>query len=457
MSKLSELNRTLWLSGLAAGGLAAALASCSGDDGERGAPGPSGAQGPQGPAGPAGPGGGDAGVIEGGLTSSCMSPCHGFTGLVEQWKTSTHFSAFIANLGGEEVESWTGARACGNCHAIDGIQQRFERNVNPFFGDGGPPDPLHVAQGQINYASPAAAEANYAGKATVAVVHCTTCHTVDANNDPHKTGQDYTRGSFPLRVPSGANDEAWLEKSSAIGTVDGTAAGKYGVGNACMWCHKSRKDVTNYIPSTSTNVRITSVHWGPHEGPHADIYTGKGGYHYTGKSYGNSSHQNFTNGCVRCHMPEYSVQTGGQAVVQNQGIGNHSFYAQLSSCKSAGCHENTNTFDVIGGQSLTISRIQELRVALNDAGLLTRAEAAPYATLTADELIDQDFTLDEPRPQPADPPVSPDKAGAVYNYLIIARGSAGGIHNPLYTRQLIWDSLQAIEGAAPSYPRPGGP
>src|SRR5689334_17998721 len=92
------------------------LTACSGEDGKDGARGPSGAdgqngaagpkgtdgvmgaQGPAGPAGEAGPPGprgpsgllGDGGFVEGGLRSSCLSPCHGFSGIVEQWKTSTH-------------------------------------------------------------------------------------------------------------------------------------------------------------------------------------------------------------------------------------------------------------------------------------------------------------------------------------------------------------------------------
>ena len=105
----------------------AVLASCSGDPGADGAIGPPGAQGPEGPDGPAGPPGppgsdgsqgpegpqgppgADGMPQEGGLTTGCLSPCHGFTGIVEQWKTSTHYATYIANLGGEEVASWTGA------------------------------------------------------------------------------------------------------------------------------------------------------------------------------------------------------------------------------------------------------------------------------------------------------------------------------------------------------------
>ena len=186
------------------------LGSCSGEDGkdgaagatgERGPAGPAGPQGPEGPQGPIGPAGGagpegpqgpqgpagppgavasagetSAGGETGmpGLTVGCLAPCHSFSGIVEQWKTSTHYATYIANLGGEEVSSWTGATACGNCHAIDGIQQRVAGTVNAV--GTAPPDAAHGQTNYINSTNSRLAEATYAGHATVAVVHCTTCH-----------------------------------------------------------------------------------------------------------------------------------------------------------------------------------------------------------------------------------------------------------------------------------------
>ncbi|MFZ5891492.1 MAG: hypothetical protein ACOY0T_10615 [Myxococcota bacterium] len=448
------------------------LGSCSGEDGKDGAPGATGergAQGPQGPAGPEGPQGpaGPAGGAgpqgpegpqgpagpqgppgvglgssgSGGETQvlgvSCLSPCHGFTGIVEQWKTSTHYATYIANLGGEEVATWTGANTCGNCHAIDGIEQRVAGKVNAV--GTAPPDATHGQLNYINTSTSRLAEATYAGHATVAVVHCTTCHEVNPDTDPHVTGEDYVPGSFPLRVPSGATDQAIIERSATAGTVSGTPAGAYGNGNVCIWCHKSRKDVTNYITASNT---ITSVNWGPHTGPQSDIYTGKGGYQYTGKAYGNSSHQAFANGCLDCHMP----RTAGR----NQGIGNHSFAPQLSSCQKAGCHANANSFDVIGGQSAMRASIQELRVALNNKGWLTRSAASPYVALTPEELQDRDFAADKARPTGSGTPLTAGEAGALYNYLLLARGAGGGVHNPVYVRELIYDSVQAVTGAPPS-------
>lgn len=370
--------------------------------------------------------------MDGTLNVGCLSPCHGFTGIVEQWKTSTHFATYVANLGGEEVESWTGTSACGNCHSIDGVQQRLDENVR-YIGTTGP---TNVAEGQINYLNSTTnkiSESTYAGHATVAVVHCTTCHNVTDETDPHRTGEVYEAGSFPLRVPSGPNDEAYIEKSATVGVSEGTPVGAYGSGNACIWCHKSRKDVTNYITASNT---LTN-RWGPHEGPQADVFSGKGGYHYAGKTYDSSSHQALEKGCVSCHMGSTEA---------NAGIGDHSFTPALSSCKSAGCHANATSFDVIGGQTAMKQSLRELRGALNTAGWLTRSAAAPFEALTSAQVADDNFAEDTARPASG---LTAAQAGAVYNYLIVARGGAGGIHNPLYVRQLIFDAYFEVTASAP--------
>jgi hypothetical protein len=46
--------------------------------------------------------------------------------------------------------------------------------------------------------------------------------------------------------------------------------------------------------------------------------------------------------------------------------------------------------------------------------------------------------------------LSADTAGALYNYLLLARGSANGVHNPVYTRELIYDSYKSLVGTAPT-------
>ena len=423
-------------------------AACSGEDGKDGAAGETGAKGPpgangadgkdgadgangadgkdgdvgaEGPAGPAGT------VPDGTLGVSCLGPCHGFDGVVEQWKTSRHFATYIANLGGDEVASWTGATACGNCHAIDGVEQRLANTVK-YTGTTGPADAAH---GQINYkrsTDSVFTEGIYGGHASVAVVHCSTCHDTSAENDPHVTGETYKVGSFPLRVPSGDNDIALIERSSAVGVSDGTAV-KYGKGNACIWCHKSRKDVTNYVVDP---VKITSAYWGPHEGPHADVFTGKGGYEYVGKTYTSSSHQGLKDGCVSCHMP---------AIEANQSVGDHSFFPQLSACKT--CHADPTT-TLKTGADRTTTKLQRLRAALAKAGVLSKD--GTVAMDPNNMPTDTDFASDVAMPQPKGTVTAVAVAGALYNYFIFARGGALGSHNPMYTSQLLYDSIQAAGG-----------
>jgi hypothetical protein len=415
--------------------------ACSGPTGPEGPAGETGATGQQGTPGPAGSTGpmgpqGSPGTVDGGIPVGCLSPCHGFNGVVSQYKTSAHWIAATSDL--SENATWTGSGACGNCHAIDSLEQRTAGNVTTQH-DGGV---ANLASGELEYKDPstgAASEPGYAGSAHVAYVYCTTCHAVTDANDPHRTGATYTPGSFPLRVPVGTSDSVYVEKSPDTSAVTGTAAGAYGAGNACIWCHRSRKDVTNYVAPTNT---LTSTFWGPHEGPQADVFTAQGGYHYAGKSYGTSTHQKKLT-CVDCHMP---------SVTDNANVGDHSFYAQLSACQA--CHVGTKTFDVNGFQSQMKAAMTELEGALNDAGYITRSSAAPYQALSAKEVGDGNFELDLARPgagaDGGPTTLGADQAGALYNYFLVARGGSLGVHNPKYVQQLVFDSYVAITGLPPS-------
>ncbi len=400
----------------------------AGQAGEGGVAGAAGAQGAIGPQGSAATNA-DAGIA---IQASCLSPCHGFNGVVAQFQTSVHYTEYLVNAASATPETaWTtpGA-ACGNCHAIDALQGRVSGNV--LTGDGGV---VHLAGGELEYRSAGGAlsSANYAGSATVAEVYCTTCHAVTDANDPHKTGIPWTPGSFPLQVAADGG-AVFIEKSPDTTAVAGTNAGNYGPGDTCMWCHRSRVDITNYIAPTGN--AITSVRWGPHEGPQADLFTGAGGYHYKGQTYGQSTHEQKLS-CVDCHMV---------SVADNSNVPDHSFNANLSACKS--CHATATTFDVNGFQSQIQSALTQIETWFNSQGLLTRATAAPYTALTADELGDGNWSQDQPVPGAtigdAGVLYTEDQAGALYNYLLVARGGASGVHNPKYVAQILYDSYNAL-------------
>jgi hypothetical protein len=429
--------------------LALLLVACDGPDGPQGQQGEGGTPGPagtQGPVGATGPPGAAATTGEGGayIPVGCLSPCHGFNGVVAQFQASVHYTEYLVNIASTTPEAeWTTTGApCGNCHAIDGLQQRVAGTVGTTGGAG----VVNLARGELLYAAPdsgAQTAANYTGAATVAEVYCTTCHAVTDANDPHKTGIPWTPGSFPLMIDDDGGGSVFIEKSPPGGGVTGTSAGNYGPGNACMWCHRSRVDITSYL--TPTGNKITSVHWGPHEGPQADLFTGIGGYQYTGQTYGQSTHEQKLS-CVDCHMAP---------VADNSSVPDHSFNPSLSVCVS--CHAGTTTFDINGFETQIQAMLTAIETYLNTQGVLTRASAAPYTPLTTAQLGDGNWALDQPVPGATldGGLLTQDQAGALYNYIVIARGGAYGVHNPLYIGQLIYDSYHALTGTSlPTFPRP---
>ena len=415
----------------AALGATLVVAACSGDDGQTGpagSPGPTGAQGQPGPPGEGAPGT-DGGATP--LSGACTQPCHTFNGVVDQWRFSNHSHPQNSEIGGG---------ACGNCHGIDGIEQR---RANKFVAVTDAGAPANVPQGHISFTASngSVGEIAYGGATTIGRIHCSTCHDFNATNDPHVTGK-YTARQAPLRVPGGVNDVAYLEASPADAGATVGQPLAYRSANLCVFCHKSRKDVKFYVPANRT---MNSYRWGPHEATQADVFSGKGGYEFAGKSYGVAKHQEIADACVSCHM---------QPAPGNGDVPDHTMKPALTLCKT--CHgQSMTTYDPTGGRNNLIAGLRELRTLLNDRNLLTRATVAPYAGLNEEEVADTQFHLDKVRqnsgPAGAHQTLSADEAGAVYNYLIIARSKDLGAHNPVYTRQLLWDSISLLKlGVAPA-------
>ncbi len=432
------------------------LAACQGPDGPAGEAGETAEAGAQGGAGPAGPTGamGATGTFDAGgvdlasIPVSCLSPCHGFNGVVTQYQTSAHYIAYVQNLGTAQATEWTATgEACGNCHAIDALAGRVAGTVGTTNGG----VVTNLASGELQFRDPttgALSTSTYLGSALTAEVYCTTCHAVTDANDPHKTGIPWTPGSFPLQVAA-SGSAINIEKSATSAAVTGTQAtgpdgGDFGAGSTCMWCHRSRVDVTNYL--TDTGNVITSVYWGPHEGPQADLFTGTGGYQYAGKTYGEATHEQKLS-CIDCHMV---------SVADNSGVPDHSFAPRISACVS--CHAGATSFDINGFESQVKSALTQIETYLNTAGVLTRAVAAPYTPLTTAQLGDGLWATDQPVPKATlgGQLMTRDQAGALYNYILVARGGAYGVHNPKYVAELLSDSYTALTGlplaAFPSRP-----
>ena len=426
MASLTPARGILFL--VAIGGATAVAVACSGSDGAKGDTGLVGQPGPQGTGGAPGA----AGISDGGsgggsiLTGACTQPCHTFGGVVDQWRFSNH---------SHPQENLIGGGPCGNCHGIDALQQRVANNFS-IAPDSGVPS--SVPKGHTNYKTTAGpvAEIGYGGATTVGLIHCTTCHDFNPSNDPHVIGR-YVPGSAPLRVAGGPTDTVFLEKSP-VGSPGTGQALALNTANVCVMCHKSRKDVTAYI--TPTGNAISSRFWGPHEGPQADIFTGKGGYEFAGLTYGTSAHAAISNACVSCHM---SPAAG------NANVPDHTMKPNVAYCKTCHTAYTGTNFDILSGRTNAKKALFELQAELNTKGLLTRSAAAPYAVLSDEDLADAQFNLDLTRPGGnggVNFSLDADTAGVLYNYLLLARGKDLGVHNPTYQKQLLFDSIKKAKG-----------
>lgn len=351
-------------------------------------------------------------------------PCHTFGGVVDQWRFSNH---------SHPQQSEVGGGACGNCHGVDGIERRRADQYVVVADAGAPTD---VPRGHLSYTAPNGAvnEIGYGGATTIGRIHCSTCHDFNPTNDPHVTGK-YEPGQAPIRVPGGNGDVAFIEKTALPATTSTGQSVALRAGNLCVFCHKSRKDATFYITASNT----VNNRWGPHNGPQADIYSAKGGYHFATQTYGSSRHATLSDGCVSCHMAP---------VAANGGVPDHTMKPSLAYCKTCHSEYTGTTFDVQSGQSVVKAALTELQATLDAAGLLTRSSGAPFAGLSPEERADGQFHLDAARSPGA--ALNAPTAGAVYNYLLVARGKDYGVHNPTYAKQLLWDSIRQVKGSDPS-------
>jgi hypothetical protein len=92
----------------------------------------------------------------------------------------------------------------------------------------------------------------------------------------------------------------------------------------------------------------------------------------------------------------------------------------------------------------------ELQKVLNDAGYLTRGTGPLTAAQLADGLFQTDKSRTASGVDGGPTVLTADQAGALYNYFLVARGGAMGVHNPKYVRQIIFDAYVAIAGKPPT-------
>ncbi len=322
-----------------------------------------GCEGEQGPTGAAGATGATGPPSDG--SGSCGS-CHDVTTTVKakqmQWELSKHAT------GGMYVRGTSAT--CAPCHSNEGFRQKI-----------------------------AGLEVTAAANPTPQ--NCRTCHNI------HKT---YSVADFERSTTAPVE----LTGSMYTGTtID------IGQGNLCANCHQTR--YRDYgLEVGGPDVEVTSTHWGPHYGTHAPIFTGNNGFEIPGSlKYENSPMTEYvTDGCVTCHMGEFS----------RDHRGGHTLHPNLATCE--GCHGDLDSFDRNGVQTEIIALTVKLRDILIADGLLAG---------------EGDDLWHDYHPVVQEEKVSSDKAGALFNYRFVSTEGSHGVHNTKYTRALLQNSIEVFE------------
>jgi len=318
-----------------------------------------------------------------------------------------------ANSGGTpyEISVPQGSGACNSCHDA----------------------PTHHVKGTEWFTSMhAVTTTDPAGNAS-----CVGCHTQNGfiAKMAGTTPTDLSYGAIGCQTchePHGqttpASDSHIIRNMAQVTLADGTKVANAGEGALCMNCHQARQKAATYAASTAG-----SAHFGPHEGPQADMLEGANGFTY-GLNIPSSAHAYVAqNTCVECHMQ--ATATTDAAFLK---AGGHTFKADFMPADSTtpvqlvgacqNCHGpeittfNFPLFDYNGDGKIegVQTEVQHLLDTLS-------AMLPPAGQAKTSLSIDSTWT----QPQ----------LEAAYNWLFVTNDGSNGIHNTAYAVGLLKASI----------------
>ena len=256
---------------------------------------------------------------------------------------------------------------------------------------------------------------------TYEAITCQTCHdphTYDAVNNPKE-----------LRVTL----------TNSVTLMDGTVVTNAGLGLVCMECHHSRQNAAVYAATTPG-----SAHFGPHEGPQADMIEGVNGFTY-GQAIPSSAHANVKNTCVTCHMqpvdpasPAYGHAGGHTFKVMCDPGGDGTIINMVAACQQ--CHGSeftaTSGWNVpvqdYDGDGVVEGVQDEVQNLLNKLSTL----------LPPDNSVKSSLSIDSTWTQP--------QLEAAYNWLFVNNDTSLGAHNIAYAVGLLKASIADLTGVSVS-------
>lgn len=236
---------------------------------------------------------------------------------------------------------------------------------------------------------------------------CAHCHTAQGFQEVILAGAESTA---PYQDPTGLTCEACHEVSPGEGQAGPLRAGA--VKDACRGCHDelvaNRPDYLSWCSQ-----------WG--------VFEGSGGMEIPGMEYAISMHSDLEKGCVSCHM----AAAAGDA--DPDRVGGHTFRVKTKG-------ETPVAFNPGGCISchgeMTLDRVEASQEEVRSL-LFTLAALLPQKTAP------DDSASTEPR-YPSDPSLDEVEARASHNYWLVQKDGSFGVHNPMYTRVLLFRSISEL-------------
>jgi hypothetical protein len=336
--------------------------------------------------------------------------------------------------------------SCATCHGgeadypVLGARLGYDtsghkNNGNSYYANGGGCQKCHTNEGFIDFVETGSVDpksfVRYPSQQG-----CFTCHT------PHETWDFTLRTTKPVKLTSGATYDA-------------------GSGNLCANCHQ-----VAFAPAKALVKPMAAKdvfgHWGAHHGPQADVMNGTNGYEFPGKRYSSSAHRDVVdNGCVTCHM---SLPEGRYAF--SPSLGGHSFnvvaevheVGKVNNSGCVSCHgdlgqvRGTEVFDIKADADYdrdgTVEPVQEEVQGLLDA--FVNENGTGYLQRINPPMFKKDakatfHDLGAGWANSKQGQWTEAEVGALYNFKLIVEDRSRGVHNTVYTIQLLYDSLKALD------------
>ena len=437
--------------------LAIALVSCT-KDGPAGKDGVNGADGAPGTNGTDG----TAGCIE------CHSP-ESVDLIAIQFDFSKHHY-------GEAAFEEAGNVGCTPCHASEAFKYVCENNIPSTFT-------LNSTTGKYRN--------DYQTVTTDAYgeIGCSTCHSAI-----HST---YEPGDLALTTVAPVSMTMWGGAKEINLPADG------GRSNLCVKCHQPRPFVTSTtlsdgnlvdyanlianpdviyydsaVGNAAPNKHLPSYRFHVHYGAVGAVYAGvgKGGIEF-GSGYENSDHTDKAS-CQDCHMATINGRAGGHTFKVRNGdgplvwTGNNATTFNYNGCNVEGCHADdpvsaTSVSTWTDPRTTIKGLLDELATKINDIGSGTAilhsdaTEANLWAGITTgnwDGYLDiydpsvnpngywRNITNNSPTNlgKPKFPSLTNAQVGAMINFQLCLRDFSLGIHNYMYTKALLQNSIAEL-------------